>query len=645
MVTSSPLPWGLVLEPSFDPPLPGAGVELAYDQAAGVLRVTVTGPPGGGVRPGRLRLCADAGFAAEGGWAWLQGPCAGDDAVVHAFGSLPDDDAPPGRRGPRCLSGDVCVLSLPARAEPVLLAGSLRGDRFAFDVELSLDDGEETLARVALVFDLEGIELGPGETLALPPVLLREGRDPVALLGQYAETLGREMHARPGDSTLSGWCGREAEDRVSESFILANLQAAARTGLPLEVIQAGHGYQSRTGDWLIPSDAFPSGMAALAARIREAGYAPGLWLAPLVVHRDSASLRERPAIALRDASGEVAFVDSWLGPVAPLDCTHPATEDWLREVVGTIVREWGYAYLELDLLSVAARPAAEVRYHRPGATGRENLRRGLEIIRQAAGSDVFILAGNCPFGAAVGLVDGMRVGIDARHTADAASRPLPLEAVQASLLRNWMHRRLWLNDPGPLLPGGAATPLSEAGVRFLATAVALGGGPGFLRDDLASLPPARLQLARALVPAAGVAARPVDPGEAPVPSSWRTDLGEGRALVGVLNWTNEPRWVVVAELLEPGEVAFDAWNGRVLGKGDLLLRAHEGTLWQVAAPGPTPRVVGDTGHLAFDGLYLRPVSGRIQVGNDLDHARMIAVEARGQVFEVELAPGERRWFD
>jgi alpha-galactosidase len=79
--------------------------------------------------------------------------------------------------------------------------------------------------------------------------------------------------------------------------------------------------------------------------------------------------------------------------------------------------------------------------------------------------------------------------------------------------------------------------------------------------------------------------------------------------------------------------------------GDQLLRPHEGTLWQVAAPGPTPRVVGDTGHLTYHTLFQRQVSGRIQVRNDSPRARTIAIEARGQIFEVDLAPNEMRWFD
>jgi hypothetical protein len=142
-----------------------------------------------------------------------------------------------------------------------------------------------------------------------------------------------------------------------------------------------------------------------------------------------------------------------------------------------------------------------------------------------------------------------------------------------------------------------------------------------------------------------VAARPFEPADAPVPRAWRADLGEGRALIGILNWDDTAVWVPWGELLKPGEVAFDVWNRRMLPMGDVYLRPHEGALWQVTGPGKTPRVVGDTGHLAYEGLYQRQVSGRLQVRNDGRRARTIAIQHRGQAWEVDMESGEMRWFD
>jgi len=217
--------------------------------------------------------------------------------------------------------------------------------------------------------------------------------------------------------------------------------------------------------------------------------------------------------------------------------------------------------------------------------------------------------------------------------------------MRLTLQRNWMHKRWWVNDPDCLIVRETDTALDEAEVRFLATGIALSGGMVIASDDLPKLSDGRRDMALALFPPPGAAAEPVDASDAPTPTSWRAALGNARFFVGVLNWDDTPRWVPWGELLRPGEVAFDVWNGRKLPMGDIYLRPHEGTLWQVTGPGPTPRVVGDTGHLGYAGLFQRPVSGRIQVRNDSSRPRTIAVEARGQVVEAQLAPGEMRWFD
>lgn len=311
----------------------------------------------------------------------------------------------------------------------------------------------------------------------------------------------------------------------------------------------------------------------------------------------------------------------------------------------TVTRTWGYEYLKLDALAYAAASAETVRFAQPGTTAAANLRRGLEVIREAAGDETFILGCTCHFGPAVGLVDAMRVGPDVREAWEDGPRPSVKHALRMTLQRNWTHNRWWVNDPDCLIVRESDTELTEAEVRFLATGIAISGGMVVASDDLTKLSEDRRSMAMALFPPAGVAARPYDPGEAPVPSAWRADLGDGRSVVGILNWAEAARYVVLAEYLRPGEIAFDLWNARIPGMGDMLLGPHEGTLWQVSAPAKAPRVVGDSGSLTYGALYQRQVSGRIQVRNDLDRPRTIAIEARGRVFEVPLAPGEMRWFD
>ena len=261
-----------------------------------------------------------------------------------------------------------------------------------------------------------------------------------------------------------------------------------------------------------------------------------------------------------------------------MDCTHPAAEVWLRTVIRTVVREWGYTFLKLDALVFAAQPGDEVSYHTDGTTGPANVRAGLQIIRDEAGEDAFLLGCTCPFGPAIGLVDAMRVGPDVKATWVDGTHPSVRHAMRMTLQRNWMHRRWWLNDPDCLVLRSENTELNEAEARFLAAAVAFSGGLVVSSDDLPNLSNERANLALSLMPASGVAALPIDPGEGPVASAWRARIDETRSLVGVLNWGEEARWVSVHEYLFPGELAFNPWTSQVLGKGDLLLRPHEGSV-------------------------------------------------------------------
>ncbi|MFN8508139.1 MAG: glycoside hydrolase family 36 protein [Dehalococcoidia bacterium] len=642
------LPWGLEFAAEAD-----AGLEVrhAFDALTARLAVSVTNTTGAEAAPRRIRLTGKLDLPAAGGHAWVQGRYMQTDAFVHAFGEpVPEGYTGDGVRTAdgtrRYISREMVALSLPVRATPAFVAGSLRGDRFFLDIDVELDEEETSLRTLSLVFDVTGVRIAPGETLELQPVLLSEGRGVQALAEMYADEVATEMGARVPDHVPTAWCSwYQFYDRVTEEDVLRNLDAMRASGHPAEFVQIDDGYQPATGDWLRPNAKFPSPLGDLAERIREAGYRPGIWLAPLVLNERSEVLASHPEIALRGADGEILFVDTWLGRCAVVDCTHPQGEAFLRGVVGTMAKGFRFEYLKLDALAYAAQPADRVRYHQPGTTAAGNLRRGLEIMRDAAGEKVFLLGCTCHFLPAVGLVDGMRVGPDVKALWNDGTNPSVRHAMRMTLARHWMHGRWWANDPDCLIVRTDDTALSDAETRFLATGIALSGGMVVATDDLPALPAERRAMALTLFPPTGVAAHPYDTGEGPISSTWRANLGEGRSLVGVLNWGETSRWVVTQELLAPGEVAFDVWNARLVGMGDLLVRPHEGLLLQITATGQAPRVVGDSGSLTGKDLFVRQVSGRVQVRNDADRPRVIAIEARGQRFEVDLAPGEMRWYD
>ncbi len=604
----------------------------------------------GPVRLDAVELHADLEDPAADGWVFVHGRYMQMDCLIYRFGEEPDDGYD-GRfrrveEGARLIvSREQAVLHLPARATPDLLVASFEPDRYHCDIVFRCDGDERTLRELAVRFTLEGETLQPGDVLELPVLWVAVGNDGWELLERYAEALGRERGARVPARPPTGWCSwYYFYGSPSEEAVIANAERAREARLPLEVIQVDDGYQAATGDWLETNARFPSGMEALAHRIRSAGFRPGIWLAPLVVHERSRTFQERPDILLRRHDGSPWVVETWLGRCGVLDCTRPAAQEWLRHVIDVVVNRWGYRYLKLDALAFAVVPRTEVRYADPAATGLQNLRRGLETIRAAAGEDTYLLGCTCHFGPAIGLVDGMRVGPDVKERWADGANPSVRHALRLALLRGWMHGRWWANDPDCVLVREENTELGAEEVRFLVAAVAATGGAVFSGDHLPNLSGERMELLRMLMPPTGRAARPLTLDDGPFPRIWRARLDEERSLVAILNWRDEAIWVVPDEVLEPGEVGFDPLRRSLLGRGDVYLAPHEGTVWQVSARGVTPRVVGDTGHVAFARLFERRVSGGVIVRNDSPWPRTIVVESRGQLRLAELPPRRRMSF-
>jgi alpha-galactosidase len=130
--------------------------------------------------------------------------------------------------------------------------------------------------------------------------------------------------------------------------------------------------------------------------------------------------------------------------------TRPGVQKWLAERIQQ-ARSWGFDYLKLDFLYAGALPG--VRYQKlPGELA---LRKALEIIRQAAGEEAYILTCGVPMLASLGLADGIRVGPDVAPVWEIPDRyrflndftgPGTLNAIRTTLHRLWL-RPLAQVDP------------------------------------------------------------------------------------------------------------------------------------------------------------------------------------------------------
>jgi len=328
----------------------------------------------------------------------------------------------------------------------------------------------------------------------------------------YFEAVARENQVRERIKTPVGWCSWYYYfQNITPEILQQNLQVVRerQPELPLEVFQIDDGFQQDVGSWLKFNQKFPEGVKGLAKEARKAGFTPGLWLAPFIVEKRSQLNQEHPDWLLRNKRGKLVnsgFVWNRLGYA--LDLTYPNAEVYVREVIRTAVREWGFPYLKLDFLYAAALPGE---HHDRTKTRAQILQQALQLIREEAGEKTVLLGCGCPLGPGIGIFDLMRISADVSPEwepqafgirypfRNEPNMPSARNAIQNILTRSIMDPHFWVNDPDCLLVREDSK-LSLAEVQSLATAISLTGGAFLISDDMTRLSQERLKLAASLIP-------------------------------------------------------------------------------------------------------------------------------------------------
>ncbi len=536
-------------------------------------------------------------------------------------------------------------------------------------VHACLRTGETELT---LLTQADGVRLDPGESLASEWAYLQlvslPHPDPAA---DFIHTVARNMQARvsaePPPPMWTHWY--RYYQNITEELFLHNVDALVekRSQLPFGVAELDDGFQSAWGDWTETNRKFPHGLGWLAQQVRAKGLVPGIWLAPFVVEAGSQVYRQHPDWLLRDARGKpvkAVFVYNKL--MATLDPSHPGVQQHLHDLAHSLVYELGYGLLKIDFLNTGALPGSR---HDPKMTRAQGLRAGLQAMRQGAGDEAFLLASGCPFGPAIGLVDGMRIGPDTAPSwlpwfnwlpwagpliRQEPSMPSLRNALRNTLNLSSLHRRWWWNDPDCLLVREQDTCLTEAEVQSAVTLTGLSGGMLVLSDDMRTLSSGRLGWAGRLVPNLGLRGLALDGLEHEMPQRYALKLaGLGQAWwdVALFNWQDSPADLQFnfAELGIPAGTelfAFEFWTGklqRVQGEGMSLaaVPAHGCALLRLCQVERSPQLVGDTLHISMGAELKRlELQGELLLLETLEMGRRLEgqlwLHVEGRVKEARL---------
>ena len=473
------------------------------------------------------------------------------------------------------------------------------------------------------VFDPPTV-LQPGKTISSDRFMINIAREPYSALENYARTAGTLQHART-DSIINGWCSWfYTLSQVSEDEVMLNTKFASEhlKQFGLEYIQVDEGYQRWHGDWE-GNQRFPHGMKWLADKIKSYGFKAGLWISPYVISEPTEVFQKHPEWLLKKADGSLKRVGNWEEPPADenpkrycLDITHPEAAKWLHDLIDTIVNTWGYEMIKIDF--VAWSILAADHYYDRTATSAEVYRKGMEIMRNAAGEKCHIL--DCgPAATTVGLIDSMRIEADVNYgfskTAWETYFLHPACSAAAMARRYYFHKRTRINDADHICLDLLTNKQSEAA----ATLIALSGGNMISGDRLTQLDAYKLEILKKITPSFGEAAIPVDLFDTEIPSVFTLKIKRQFAEWTVVGFFNSnltqaiERKLPIQRLWLDADkiyVAFDFWKQKFIGEisGEIKVTLEPGSvsLLTLHEKSGKPQFISTDRHVS---------QGAIEVGN------------------------------
>lgn len=562
-----------------------------------------------------------------------------DAGRMHAFGP----EALPGLRPP--IKGARLTNESIAPHHPTIASWWNIGLFSGYDREgvvLGYLDNTTALGLVLAAKTAENEISFLGESVYAPPITLRPGKsissnrfmlnvaaNAYAALEEYAAAMGALQNARTR-SIVNGWCSWfYTLGEVSEDEVLRNAAFAAQHLRPfgLEYIQIDEGFQRTHGDWE-GNQRFPHGMKWLAEQIKGHGLKPGLWISPYVISENSDVFRQHPDWLVQRSDGSLQRIGNWENENSPgalgeavkrycLDITNPHAAEWLHNLIETITQRWGYEMLKIDFMAWSI--LAAERYADSTLASAEVYRRGLQIIRAAAGESCHIL--ECgPGNTTVGLIDSMRVEADINYGYAAAAWKQyfqdPACSAAAAAKRYYFHRRTWVNDVDHVCIDLLTVQQSAAA----ATIVALSGGNLISGDRLVDLDPAKLEILKKVTPAYGEAAMPVDLFDADIPTTFVLHIDRPFAAWSVVAFFNPQLDVAVDRRFPLSRLgldsaktylAFDFWKQRFAGAitNEISVRVEPGSVTLLALHAATgaPQLLSTSRHVLQGAIEIEDV--------------------------------------
>jgi hypothetical protein len=457
------------------------------------------------------------------------------------------------------VSDELTVLTAGAeQGASSLLIGFVDGRSQLTECRVLMNEEDMTLSQLEAASELDGVQLQPGATREGEWLRLEAGNNPFEAVERFVESKQQATGSVAAADPLSVFCTwYYYGDTVHQDDVDVNIEALRRRGIPIDVVQIDEGWEQRFGNW-DANHRFPDGMQAVAERIKDHGYRPGIWTAPFLVEPRSDMRFHHDDWLLKDKHGDpVLFYMNHTDNMV-WDVTHPEVQQWIEELYRKLTG-WGYTYHKLDFTRAVALDD-NVRYHNPSVTRAEAYRMGIEAVRRGIGPDGYLLICGGLFSPPAGLADAHRTSSDvlsmwSERQGRQGGKVAPY-TIKQNVLRYWMND-LWHNDPDALMVRRNTNRIRSLDLSLglltdeeaLVTALNQywGGGLVCFSEPVAEIDEDRLGLLRHVVPALGVAAVPRDMYEGKqYPSVLDVELDQREKGLGIwhtvsiVNWEDAP---------------------------------------------------------------------------------------------------------